>query len=73
MYRATRKAGTIVAPWLSPMMKVEVAEPGKEDADQRGRTRTKTRSRAEMLPKNLISKDGASEACSPERLCTQSL
>jgi hypothetical protein len=33
------KAGTTVAaPWLSPMVMVEVAEPDEEDADRRGRT-----------------------------------
>jgi hypothetical protein len=36
------------------MLKVEVAEPHEENADQRGRTLTELRSRGEMLPKNLI-------------------
>jgi hypothetical protein len=38
MYIAIRKAGAAAAPWLSSMMKVEVAEPEEEDANRRGRT-----------------------------------
>jgi hypothetical protein len=37
MYKATGKAGAAATPWLSPMVKVEVAEPKEKDVDQRGR------------------------------------
>jgi hypothetical protein len=54
MYKATGKARATATPWLSPMVKVEVAEPKEEDVDRRGRTRMKASSRATTLPKNLI-------------------
>jgi hypothetical protein len=34
-YRATGKVSTAATTWWSPVVKVEVAEPYEEDADQR--------------------------------------
>jgi hypothetical protein len=33
-YRATGKVGTAAAPWWSPMVKVEIVELDKEEADR---------------------------------------
>jgi CBS domain-containing protein len=38
------------------MVKVKIAEPGEEDVDQRGRTRTEAGSHAKTLPENIISR-----------------
>jgi hypothetical protein len=78
-YRAIEKAGIVASiPWLSPMVKVKVVE-SEVDVYQRGKLKWRRVVTLRRSPNTLspisrcrISMNGASEACSPEWLCTQS-